>query len=265
MYADLAHFGRRPIRYAWFVVAFPCLLLNYFGQGALLLGTEGITSENLFFKLAPAGFAIPLVIMATVATIIASQAVITGAFSLMKQAVSLGFWPRVSIVHTSSMQIGQIYVPAVNYSLCLMTVLLVMGFKSSTNLAGAYGIAVSATMLLTGLLFLGVLTRYWKKNSLFVIFLIIASVIIIDGSFLLSNFAKIRNGGWVVVLIAFAVFLVMSSWKRGRDVLRKNVYNQGFDIPLFVKDVASSKPIRVPGTAVFLSSNWQAVPQCFTP
>ena len=261
MYADLAHFGKMPIRMAWFFIAFPCLLLNYFGQGALLLSSENVGVENLFFKLVPVHLTWPVVIIATVATIIASQAVITGMFSLIKQAVSLGFWPRVSIIHTSSRHIGQIYVPFANYALFTMVLLLILGFRDSGKLAGAYGIAVSATMLLTGLLFSCLLGRYWNKRRRFFVLLIMFVVIVTDTAFLLSNFVKIKSGGWVVVLIAAIVFLIMSSWKKGRDILRDNVSQQGFDIVLFVKDVAVSKPLRVPGTAVFLSSNWRNVPR----
>jgi len=261
MYADLAHFGRKPIRYAWFYITFPSLVLNYFGQGALLLSGRVNGAENLFFSLAPVQLTIPLVILAAFATIIASQAVITGAFSLIKQAVSLGFWPRVSIIHTSNMQIGQVYVPVVNYSLFFVVLILVLGFKNSANLAEAYGIAVSATMLLTSLLFLGVMNRYWKKRKLSFIFVIMLFVIIIDIAFFISNIVKIKSGGWVIVVIASVIFLIMSTWKKGRDTLRKTANEQSIDIPMFVKDISVNKPARVPGTAVFLSSNWHIVPR----
>src|SRR2546425_741734 len=217
LYADLGHFGHRAIQIAWFGVAFPCLLLNYFGQGALLL-RDPTAAVNPFYHLAPSWALYPLIALATAATIIASQAVISGAFSLTRQAVQLGYSPRLRIEHTSSREIGQIYVPAVNWGLMLLTCVLVLGFRTSSNIAGAYGVALATLMLITTLMFYGISPGGWgwgfpRPASVAGLFPWVALL------FFGANMLKIRYGGWVPLAIAAAIFLPMTTWKRGREIL----------------------------------------------
>jgi len=258
LYADMGHFGKRPIRLAWLGVAMPALLLNYLGQGALLLHTPDARS-NPFYLLAPAWSLYPLIAIATAAAIVASQALISGAFSLTHQAVQLGYSPRVTVKHTSSTEIGQIYVPEVNWAIGAGCIALVLGFKSSSNLAAAYGIAVTGTMSITTLLFHRVMRDLWRWSRwhawpLTVLFLGA------DLSFFLANVVKIEEGGWFPIAAAIFVFTLMSTWKRGRAVLAQMLKDSGLPLELFIDDVARRKPVRVPGTAVFMTSNLGTAP-----
>ncbi len=258
MYADLGHFGRRPIRMAWFALVFPGLILNYLGQGAHLLSAPGEV-ENLFFRLAPSWFIFPLVIIATMATVIASQAVISGAFSLARQSVQLGFWPRILVKHTSHVTIGQVYVPFINWALLLGTVGLVLAFKESGKLAAAYGIAVSIDMTITTTLILFLANRLWKIHPAI---LIPAGLFFLslDLAFLSSNVAKIMSGGWVVVCIAILIITLMKTWMDGRRLLKRGIDARSIDIDTFVTSLKLNMPLRVPGIAVFMAGNPRGVP-----
>ncbi len=256
LYADLGHFGRKPIRLAWYGIVLPGLLLNYFGQGAYLLGANR-PIDNLFYRLVPPGALLPMVVLATAATVIASQAVISGAFSLAKQAVALGFWPRVQIRHTSISEIGQVYVPFMNWCLFFGTLALILGFKESGRLAGAYGIAVSATMLITTMLLALVSRALWKKRWIFLVPLI-AAFFLVDCSFLISNLLKIGTGGWIVLIIAAAIFISFKTWIDGREVLRKRIFANAMPLSILPEHVTQFN--RVPRTAVFLTANAEAVP-----
>src|SRR5438552_2666343 len=257
LYADLGHFGHRAIQIAWFSVTFPCLLLNYFGQGALLLRAPA-AAKNPFYLLAPSWGLYPLIALATLATIIASQAVISGAFSLTRQAVQLGYSPRLRIEHTSSREIGQIYVPAVNWGLMLLTCVLVLGFHgantqqpTSSNIAGAYGVALSTLMLITTLMFYVMSREVWRWS-----FVRAASVaglfLCVDIPFFAANMLKIRSGGWVPLVIAAIVFTLMTTWKRGREILGKRMLEKTVPLKMLLSDLAAEPPIRVTGKAVFM-------------
>ena len=258
LYADLGHFGHRAIQIAWFSTTFPCLLLNYFGQGALLL-RDPAAAENPFYHLAPSWALYPLIALATAATIIASQAVISGAFSLTRQAVQLGYSPRLSIEHTSSHEIGQIYVPAVNWGLMVLTCVLVLGFRTSSNIAGAYGVALSTLMLMTTLMFYVMSREVWGWS-----FMKAAGVagmfLWLDVLFFAANALKIRNGGWVPLAIAGAVFTLMTTWKRGREILSKRMLEKTLPLKMLLADLAAEPPIRVPGTAVFMYGTADGTP-----
>jgi KUP system potassium uptake protein len=258
LYADMGHFGRRPIRMTWFTMVLPCLLLNYFGQAALLLVSPEARS-NPFFSLAPSWALYPMIGVATAAAIVASQALISGAFSLTRQAVQLGYIPRVTIIHTSSTQIGQIYIPEVNWALWLGCLFLVVVYQSSSNLAAAYGIAVTGTMLTTTLLFHTVLCDRWKwprwrARALTSVFLAV------DLAFFSANLIKIREGGWFPILVGIGVYVLMTTWNRGRARLQAIVRENTLQMDLFLSDVVRRKPPRVPGTAVFLTSDVSGAP-----
>jgi len=258
LYADLGHFGHRAIQIAWFCVAFPCLLLNYFGQGALLL-LDPAAAENPFYHLAPSWALYPLIALATAATIIASQAVISGAFSLTRQAVQLGYSPRLRIDHTSSREIGQIYVPAVNWGLMLLTCALVLWFRTSSNIAGAYGVALSTLMLMTTLMFYVMSREVWRWS-----FARAAGVALlflwVDLLFFGANALKIRYGGWVPLVIAAAIYILMATWKRGREILAKRMLEKTVPLKMLLADLAAEPPIRVPGTAVFMYGTADGTP-----
>jgi KUP system potassium uptake protein len=258
LYADMGHFGRRPIRLAWFAFVMPALLLNYFGQGALLL-RDPSAADNPFYKLAPAGFQLPLIIIATGAAIIASQALISGAFSLTQQSIQLGYSPRMTIVHTSHHQAGQIYIPEVNKILAIGTLLLVFLFQDADRLGAAYGIAVTGTMGITSVLFHVVATTKWgwSKPRMAVL---TGFFLAIDGLFFLSNMYKIPDGGWIPIAIAIGAYVLMSTWKRGRMMLTNILQAGSLPLDLFLKDVEKRKPPRVPGTAVFMTSTADGVP-----
>jgi KUP system potassium uptake protein len=255
LYADMGHFGRRPIRLAWFLVVLPALVINYFGQGALLL-THPDASSNPFYELAgrlfPAWVLYPLVILSAVATVIASQAVISGAFSLTRQAVQLGYAPRIEIVHTSGREIGQIYIPSINWLLMLATFGLVLGFRQSTNLAAAYGVAVTATMVITTILAYVVARQVWNWK-----FAIVAPVtaffLIVDVSFFGANIIKVEDGGWFPLLVGVGVYTLLTTWKKGRQILADRLAGDCLPVDLFVKSLKPGSPIRVPGTAIFLA------------
>ncbi|HLK40360.1 MAG TPA: KUP/HAK/KT family potassium transporter, partial [Polyangiaceae bacterium] len=258
LYADMGHFGPGPIRFSWFTLVMPALLLNYFGQGAWL-ASHPEASANPFFALVPSALIYPMVLLATVATIIASQALISGAYSLTRQAVQLGFCPRVTIVHTSGDAEGQIYVPEVNTALAVACVCLVLGFKESSALAAAYGIAVTGTMGITSIVYYVVLRRtwrwpIWKALPLVLVFLSF------DVPFFAANALKFLSGGWFPIAVGCGLFLVMTTWKTGRAVLGRNLASHMLPTELFLADIASHQPHRVPGTAVFMSSNPTGVP-----
>jgi KUP system potassium uptake protein len=261
LYADMGHFGRAPIKWAWYTLVLPSLILNYFGQGAILLSpTQGdIAMKNPFFALAPAWFHYWLVGIATVATVIASQALITGSYSLTQQAVQLGYWPRVTIKHTSGTAEGQIYMPEINYMLMVACVALVVGFKHSDALAAAYGIAVTGTMSITTILFFVLVREKWhwgmgKALGVCGLFLFV------DLLFFSANTVKIAEGGWVPLGIAAFVFTVMVTWKRGRYELGRAIAATTLPLKDFLEDLARTKPHRVKGTAVFMTSNPDAAP-----
>jgi KUP system potassium uptake protein len=258
LYADLGHFGHRAIQIAWFSVALPSLLLNYFGQGALLLRDPG-AAENPFYHLAPRWALYPLIALATAAAIIASQAVISGAFSLTRQAVQLGYSPRLRIEHTSSREIGQIYVPLVNWGLMLLTCVLVLGFETSSHLAGAYGVALSALMLITTLMFYVMSREVWRWS--FARAAAVAGLFLcVDLPFFAANALKIRYGGWVPLAIAALVFLLMTTWKDGRHVLAKRMQEKTVALKMLLADLAAEPPQRVPGTAVFMYGTTDGTP-----
>jgi KUP system potassium uptake protein len=258
LYADMGHFGRRPIRLAWFVIVLPALLLNYFGQGAMLINNPE-AAHNPFFRLAPEWALYPLVVLATVAACIASQAVISGAFSLTRQAVQLGFSPRVDIVHTSPGEIGQIYIPSVNWLLMICTIGLVVGFKKSTNLAAAYGIAVTATMVITTMLAFVVERKLWRW-SLGVAGAFSTMFLLVDLSFFGANFVKVLQGGWFPLAVAAVIFTLMTTWKKGRQILAARLHATTLPFEFFMRDVEMNPPTRVPGTSVFMFGNMEGTP-----
>ncbi|HTO23807.1 MAG TPA: KUP/HAK/KT family potassium transporter, partial [Spirochaetia bacterium] len=258
LYADMGHFGKRPIRLAWFALVLPALMLNYFGQGALLLRDPSAV-ENPFFRLAPAWALYPMVALATLATVIASQAVISGAFSLTRQAVQLGYSPRVEVDHTSEREIGQIYIPGINWALMLATIALVLGFRSSSNLAAAYGVAVTTTMTITTILLYFVERELWGWKLLPALALTVF-FLVVDLSFWGANMIKVEQGGWFPLAVAALVFTLMSTWKRGRALLANTFGMRGLPVEIFVRDIANSHPVRVPGLAVFMTRNTEGVP-----
>ncbi|MBS1143496.1 MAG: potassium transporter Kup [Proteobacteria bacterium] len=258
LYADMGHFGAKPIQYAWLGYVLPALIINYFGQGALLLDNPGAV-ENPFYRLAPEWALSPLVILSTVATIIASQAVISGAFSITQQAIQLGYTPRLEIQHTSDREIGQIYLPAINWLLLVAIIGLVIGFQTSSNLAAAYGIAVTGTMLITNLLAIAVAIRLWQWSPVRAV-LGALPFIIIDLGFFLANSVKIPDGGWFPLVFGLGVFILLTTWKRGRELLHERMAAEALELKPFIQDIAGSGIERVPGTAIFMTPNPEAVP-----
>jgi KUP system potassium uptake protein len=257
LYADMGHFGRKAIGISWLTLVYPCLMLNYMGQGALLLGNPAAV-ENPFYLMAPEWARLPLVFLATAATIIASQAVISGAFSVTHQAVQLGFLPRLRTKHTSEKASGQIYIPAVNWGLLAMVILLVLGFRRSTSLASAYGIAVSGTMIITTIMVAVLIFRVWKWNRLLAV-ATIGVFAAVDGTFFASNLAKVADGGWFPLVVAASIFTVLTTWATGRRLLRQRLETESIPLEIFIKSAADSAH-RVRGTAVFLSSSPDIVP-----
>ncbi|HEX8447034.1 MAG TPA: potassium transporter Kup [Sphingomonas sp.] len=262
LYADMGHFGRNPIRVSWMFFVLPALMLNYLGQGAMLLSLTPADAmraiHNPFFLLAPETFRLPLVILATLATVIASQAVISGAFSVTQQAIQLGFMPRLRIVHTSSQAAGQIYIPVINWALMVMVILLVLTFGSSSNLAAAYGIAVTGAMLIDTALIAVVLFSLWHWNKLWAGFLL-AIFAIIDAAYFAANLTKVPDGGWFPLLIGFIAFTFLTTWARGRQLMIDRMRESAMPVQVFVKSAANSAT-RVPGTAVFMTSSAEGVP-----
>jgi len=258
LYADMGHFGKRPIRVAWFVAVLPALLLNYFGQGALLLRTPAAAS-NPFYLLAPASFQWPLLIIATAAAVVASQALISGAFSLTQQSIQLGYSPRMQIIHTSKHEAGQIYIPEVNKALMVGCLVLVLAFRNSSALSAAYGIAVTGTMAITTMLFAVVARSRWNWSILHVS-LLTAFFLLIDVSFLIANVIKIEHGGWVPILMAIGVYTLMSTWKRGRVQLQGIQEAGQLPLATFLTSIEKNPPLRVRGTAIFMTSSPDGVP-----
>ncbi len=258
LYADMGHFGKRPIQMAWFTLVMPAILLNYLGQGALLLSDPSAT-ENPFYLLAPSWSLYPMVILSTLATVIASQAVISGVFSLTRQAVQLGYSPRVNIVHTSEREIGQIYIPIANWGLLVAVIGLVLGFRSSSNLAAAYGIAVAITMVITTLLALVVARTLWGWGWLRCA-LVVVVFLLVDLAFFAANALKIAHGGWFPLLIGAVLYTLMITWQQGRALLAERLRETAVPVDEFITRLATGSAIRVPGTAVFLSSNPEGVP-----
>ncbi len=259
LYADMGHFGRLPIRMSWYGMVLPGLVLNYYGQGALLLQHPELVNVNPFYALVPKSFLYPMVALATLATIIASQAMISGVYSLTQQAIQLGFTPRMHIVHTSERAKGQIYMPTVNWMLMLACLWLVITFKESTRLAAAYGIAVTATMAITSFMYFKVtVIRWrwplWQSASLLGLFLFF------DCSFLGANLLKIVDGGWITLLIASCILVAMITWRDGRTILAKHYSMMKIPVEVFLKDIAGYKPQRIAGTAVFMSISPEGIP-----
>ncbi|WP_442682319.1 potassium transporter Kup [Stenotrophomonas sp. JC08] len=258
LYADMGHFGAPPIRHAWYFFVLPCLVLNYLGQGALVLQRPEAVS-NPFFEAVPGWALYPMIILATMAAVIASQSVITGAFSVSRQAMQLGYIPRMRILHTSHDTIGQIYIPGINWGLAVMVFGLVLAFRSSSNLAVAYGISVSATMLIDTLLLALVARALWPRAwrgilALCVVFLFI------DVGFVIANGAKLLQGAWFPVVLGLALFTMMRTWRRGRELLRDEIRKDGIRIDTFLPGLMLAPPVRVPGTAVFLTADPGVVP-----
>ncbi|PQO40553.1 potassium transporter Kup [Bremerella cremea] len=253
LYADIGHFGTQPIRIGWYSLVLPSLLLNYFGQGALLLGDPSDV-VNPFYRMAPGWALYPLVILATAATVIASQAVITGAFSLTLQAMQFGICPRLTIRHTSHEQAGQVYLPAVNWMLMLACIGLVLGFETSSNLAAAYGVAITITMVITSILFFFLVRKRWNW-SLSAAVTLSGLFLLVDLSFLGANLPKVTHGGWFPLVVAGVAYLLMSTWMAGRRLLAERLNENSVPIELFLADLMNQSPIRVPGLAVFLTGN----------
>ena len=261
LYADMGHFGIRPIKFAWFGLVMPCLLINYFGQGAMLL-VHPETITNPFFLMVPDAYTFALVILATIATVIASQACISGAYSMTSEAILLGFLPRMKILFTSAKEKGQIYVSFINWMLCFIVVGIVLAFKKSDNLASAYGVAVSTTMLLTTLLAAVVMKALWKWHTIWVT-LVIGCFLIVDIGFFTANLTKLFDGGWFPVVIASICFLFMMTWYQGRQIVRKRVLDDGIRLDSFITSLLQNPPHRVEGTAVFLTAHVDYLPVSF--
>jgi KUP system potassium uptake protein len=257
LYADMGHFGRRAIAFSWVILVYPCLTLNYLGQGALLLGHPA-AAQNPFFLMAPDWARLPLVGIATAATIIASQAVISGAFSVTHQAVQLGFLPRLKTEHTSAKAAGQIYIPAVNWGLLFMVILLVLGFRESGKLASAYGIAVTGTMLITTIMLGFLVFQIWRWNRVLAT-VTIGTFMLVDGTYFASNITKIPDGGWFPLLVAAISFTVLTTWAKGRRLMRERLSESALPLAVFIKSAAPSVH-RVRGTSVFLSTSADVVP-----
>jgi len=258
LYADMGHFGKTPIRIAWFALVLPALVLNYLGQGALLL-TNGDAARQPFFLLAPEWALFPLVGIATAAAIIASQALISGAFSLTQQAIQLGYAPRLNIEHTSSHEIGQVYVPQVNFALMVSTVLIVIGFGSSSALAAAYGIAVTMTMVITAVLLHVIAVDRWRWPPALAL-TITCAFLAIDLTFFGANLLKLFQGGWLPILIGAGIFTGMTTWKTGRRVVAERLMARAIPIDHFLTAITAAPPIRVPGTAVFMTAQPRGIP-----
>jgi KUP system potassium uptake protein len=258
LYADMGHFGRRPIRIAWFALVLPALMINYFGQGALLLINRG-KSTHPFFELAPSWALLPMVVIATLAAIIASQALISGAFSLTRQAIQLGYAPRLDIEHTSSREMGQVYVPQVNWALAICTLMIVLGFRSSSALASAYGVAVTLTMVITALLLHVVMVERWKWPVAAAV-CVTTIFLIVDLALLGANLLKIVQGGWLPIAVALVGFTLMTTWKTGRRLMAERLTARATPLEDFMDAVTANPPLRVPGTAVFMTAQPRGTP-----
>ncbi|MBP3984571.1 potassium transporter Kup [Pseudoxanthomonas helianthi] len=258
LYADMGHFGKQPIRYAWYTVVLPALMLNYLGQGALVLENPQAV-QNPFYIGVPDWAQWPMIALATMAAIIASQAVITGAFSVSRQAMQLGYIPRMLVRHTSKETIGQIYVPGINWLMMVTVIALVLAFRSSTNLASAYGVSVSGTMLIDTLLLALLAKSMWTRARWWVL-PVCAVVVIIDLGFLVANGAKFFHGAWFPIALGVIVFTVLRTWRRGRELLHEEVRKEGIQLDVFLPGLMLAPPVRVPGTAVFMTADKDVVP-----
>lgn len=258
LYADMGHFGPRPIRYAWFTIVLPCLLMNYFGQGAMMLQNPE-AAKSPFYFLAPDWALYPMVVISTLATVIASQALISGAFSITQQALQLGYLPRVRIIHTSQEERGQIYIPQLNWLLFIGTIMLVLSFKTSSNLAAAYGIAVTSTMVITTILAFVAMTKLWKWSVPLAIFISVF-FIVIDLAFWGANLLKILHGGWVPLVIGMVIYTIMTTWNWGRKILLHKIEEETQPIENFIDEVMSVRLVSTPGTAIYMSSNPKGTP-----
>ena len=258
LYADMGHFGRKPIRLAWFALAFPALVLNYLGQGAMLLQSPELASSP-FYRMAPAWALYPLVILATMAAVIASQALISGVFSMTHQAIQLGYCPRMGIEHTSASHKGQIYIPQINWALMVACVGLVIGFGSSSAIAAAYGIAVSSTMVITTMLAYLVARGSWGASRVMAGSLA-GAFLVIESGFLAANFTKILQGGWFPLAVGVIIYVLLSTWKQGRALLAVRFRERLYPLDQFLADIAANPPHRVSGTAVFMTSNGDGTP-----
>jgi KUP system potassium uptake protein len=259
IYADMGHFGRDPIRLGWFGLVWPALVLNYFGQGAMILKDPSLATSPLLYGMAPHVLLIPMIILATLATVIASQAVISGAYSMTWQAVQLGYCPRLNIRHTSEHERGQIYIAGVNWALLVAVIILVVGFKSSDALASAYGIAVTLTMVITTTLAFVVMGKRegWKRWATYVL---LAGFLVVDVSLFSSNATKLLEGGWVPLLVAGSSLFIMTTWKRGRRLLFHRLHDGELPVEMFVESIEANPPLRVEGTAVFMTGSTDTVP-----
>jgi KUP system potassium uptake protein len=258
LYADMGHFGRRPIRLAWFALVLPALLLNYFGQGAMLLQHPEAAAQP-FFLMTPAWSLLPVVALATAAAVIASQALISGAFSLTRQAIQLGYFPRLDVEHTSHHEVGQVYVPQINALLAISTILIVIGFRSSSALAAAYGIAVTMTMVVTALLLHVVAVEQWHWPT-YAAVAMTTTFLMIDFAFLGANLIKIADGGWLPLLIGAVLFTVMTTWRTGREIVAARLTARARPLKEFIAGIAASRPVRVSGTAVFMTAQPTGTP-----
>ncbi len=262
LYSDMGHFGRGPMRLSWFGFVMPCLLLNYFGQGAMIVGMDAaaanVAIENPFFMLAPESYRLALVILATFATFIASQAVISGAFSITHQAIQMGFIPRLSVRHTSETEGGQIYIPIVNWALMVAVILLVLTFQNSSNLASAYGIAVTGAVTIDTLLMAVLLVGVWKWKWWYAAPVVLL-FLIVDGAYFLANLTKVPDGGWFSLVVGAVIFTLLTTWARGRKLMRERMTEVALPMEIFAKS-AKNSATRVPGTAIFMASAQGGVP-----
>jgi len=258
LYADMGHFGKKPIRLAWLFLVFPALLLNYYGQGALLI-EQPEAAKNPFYLIVPEWARYPMIVLATMATVIACQAVITGAYSMSRQAVQLGYLPRLRILHTSEKAIGQIYMPQINWLLMVSVLVLVLSFKSSANLAAAYGIAVTGTMLITTIMAAVVAATMWRWRPVAIV-AVFGFFLIIDIAFVSANLIKLPDGGWFPVVVAMLVFLLMTTWHKGRGIFMARLRADALSLDAFLARLQVNPPMRVPGTAVFMTSSREGVP-----
>ena len=253
----MGHFGRKPIQFSWLWIVLPALMINYLGQGALML-VNPAAAANPFFLMAPEWARLPLVLLATMATVIASQAVISGAFSVAQQAVQLGFLPRLKITHTSASEAGQIYIPIINWALLIMVILLVLGFRTSDNLASAYGIAVTGTMFITTCMIAVLVLSIWKWSKLWAVPLLTV-LLLVDGAYFASNLTKIPDGGWFPLVVGLITFTFLTTWAKGRQLMMLRLRESAMPIEVFIKSAANSAT-RVQGTAVFMTSTAAGVP-----
>jgi KUP system potassium uptake protein len=258
LYADMGHFGKRPIRWSWFGLVLPALVMNYFGQGALLIANP-LAADNPLYMMVPETLLIPMIVLATAAAVIASQAVISGAFSVTREAIQLGYLPRMEVRHTSRETRGQIYLPWINRMLLVLTLAVVVGFRSSDHLGAAYGIAVVGTMTIDSILVMIVFRRMWHWSKVKVA--VVGSIFLfVDAAFLSANADKVEHGGWFPLVLGSVIFTMMATWRRGRELVIREIKQSGLALAPFIASISAHPPLRVPGTAVFLTANLDAVP-----